>query len=240
MTIYLNDKTANGNNLTNSGAAESSNTPFGSSTYSADLEASESDYLVITDANQTGLDLTTALTIEFWIKPESYQGIEKIVHFVSKSAAGGKSYAVVNYQGNASQYFGLWIGDASTQDQFTAYSHQPTTGEWHHYAVTWDGSNKHCEIYRDGSSVSSQVGSNVSSIADTSYDLMIGARGDGDTTTYHDGLIDEIRIWNDVRTPTEISQNYNHELRGNEANLVAYWPFEIRTTTGTGFVTTFM
>ena len=38
-----------------------------------------------------------------------------------------------------------------------------------------------------------------------------------------DGLIDEVRIWNDKRTSTEISNNYQTQLNGNEAGLVAYW-----------------
>ena len=38
-----------------------------------------------------------------------------------------------------------------------------------------------------------------------------------------DGKIDELRIWNDARTVTEIKSNIFKELDGNEANLTAYY-----------------
>ena len=39
------------------------------------------------------------------------------------------------------------------------------------------------------------------------------------------GLIDELRIWDDLRTPTEVSTNYEAELdmTAAPANLVGYW-----------------
>ena len=37
------------------------------------------------------------------------------------------------------------------------------------------------------------------------------------------GKIDEIRIWNIVRTESEIRQNMNRHLNGNEPGLVAYY-----------------
>ncbi|HOS41940.1 MAG TPA: hypothetical protein PLG31_19595, partial [Spirochaetota bacterium] len=39
------------------------------------------------------------------------------------------------------------------------------------------------------------------------------------------GRIDDVRIWSDARSDVEIAANYNAELVGNEAGLVAYWKF---------------
>ena len=39
------------------------------------------------------------------------------------------------------------------------------------------------------------------------------------------GDIDEVRIWSVVRTAAEIAADYDHELQGNEAGLVAYYKF---------------
>ena len=43
--------------------------------------------------------------------------------------------------------------------------------------------------------------------------------------TTFDGLIDEVRVWNDIRSGAEISANYQQQLTGSEANLVGYWRF---------------
>ena len=40
-----------------------------------------------------------------------------------------------------------------------------------------------------------------------------------------DGNLDEVRIWNTVRTQAEIQANMNTELTGSEINLVAYYNF---------------
>lgn len=44
-------------------------------------------------------------------------------------------------------------------------------------------------------------------------------------TQLYDGNIDEARIWNIARTSTEIQNNYNNELVGNETGLIAYYDF---------------
>jgi hypothetical protein len=43
---------------------------------------------------------------------------------------------------------------------------------------------------------------------------------------YFLGAVDEIRIWNVVRTPTELQSNMHTRLAGNEPGLVGYWRFD--------------
>ena len=40
-----------------------------------------------------------------------------------------------------------------------------------------------------------------------------------------DGDIDEVRVWNDIRSEAELDDNYLTELVGDEANLQGYWKF---------------
>ncbi len=53
-------------------------------------------------------------------------------------------------------------------------------------------------------------------------------RGDPDYSggEYFDGSLDEIRIWNQARSPSEIQAAATAPLAGTEAGLVAYWSFE--------------
>ena len=39
-----------------------------------------------------------------------------------------------------------------------------------------------------------------------------------------EGQIDDIRLWNTARTPSEIQDNMHKALTGNEVGLVGYWP----------------
>ena len=53
--------------------------------------------------------------------------------------------------------------------------------------------------------------------------MIIGSRAD--LFTKMKGSMDELRIWNDARTITEINDNMNKELSGTEAGLVGYYRF---------------
>lgn len=82
---------------------------------------------------------------------------------------------------------------------------------WHHLEVTWDGSTSasNVKFYLDGvlsanNSATSGVGNRVS---DASQSLYIGNSSDGAHT--FDGYIDDVKIYNYVRTPAQIAWEYN-------------------------------
>ncbi len=86
--------------------------------------------------------------------------------------------------------------------------------QWHHIAISYSNDRNISNIYIDGSLDKNQTG-------ETSFqgNLTIG----GDAV-----LIDEVRIWNTERTPTQISNNKNQQLEGNESGLIAYYNFDER------------
>jgi hypothetical protein len=43
---------------------------------------------------------------------------------------------------------------------------------------------------------------------------------------YYNGLLDEVRVWNVVRTAAEITATMRQRLSGTEAGLVGYWRFD--------------
>ncbi|KAA3598384.1 MAG: T9SS C-terminal target domain-containing protein [Calditrichaeota bacterium] len=100
-------------------------------------------------------------------------------------------------------------------------------GKWHHVAFTFedDGSP-------DVTDVKLYVDGNLETIT-VSADEPINTSGSGNlqiakdpTGRYFGGLIDEVRIWSDVRTQSELQENMNKILNGNEANLEAYYNFD--------------
>ncbi len=104
------------------------------------------------------------------------------------------------------------------------------TDTWYHITGVFDASAG-MKIYINGVlDASLSTTGNLNSTS--SQNFIIGSYNDG-TARYFDGLMDEIRVWNDARTETEIRQNMYRELPNpsGEANLVAY--YKLNETSGT-------
>ena len=189
-------------------------------TYSTDLERDNNQYWSITDANQTGLDITGDMTIELWVKPETIVGVGEKQRLVTKWDTSNKSYSFQLGEGTIEVNI---TSDGSTANLKTV-TWSPSTGTWYHLAVSYDASAGSATFYLNGSQQGTTQTGLPTSIYDGTASVLIGETSDaGDQSV--DGLIDEVRIWNDIRTSTEIADNYQKELTGSEANLQGYWKF---------------
>ncbi|MFY0600829.1 MAG: T9SS type A sorting domain-containing protein [Cyclobacteriaceae bacterium] len=103
------------------------------------------------------------------------------------------------------------------------------TGEWYHIAFTYSGSSSASGIktYLNGVLQTQVPGSSGSYTAmeNTSSAVEIGTINSGGSTNF-DGLIDEVRIWNEERTQSEIQNNIYQSVIGNESGLIAYYRFD--------------
>lgn len=109
-------------------------------------------------------------------------------------------------------------------------------GEWHHVAVVWDyssGTSGTGKIYVDGvdDTLSSTYYANIND--NTGNTLKIGRPNYGEARNHFSGQIDEVRVWNEARSATEISENYNQPLTATETGLVGYWNFNEGSVNGT-------
>ena len=189
-------------------------------THSLDLESSSSQYASITDASQTGLDITGDLTIEAWIKFESLPITNTASEIVAKmqgTGVGSYKFSFFN-SGGVGQVLALYIDDGTIEVKFTTF--EPSLDRWYHVASTFNASTSDIKFYVDGSLIDTVTGTSTS-IQNSTEPLRIGAATNN--SNYFDGLIDEVRVWNDVRTESEIQDNLGVELVGNEANLQGYW-----------------
>lgn len=194
-------------------------------TYSIDLERSSSQYLSITDASQTGLDLSGDNTFELWIKIETLPTAGQVFQLVNKDDATNRSFNfyLINESGTYKLQSFYFQGGAYG---YYSLSYSFSANQWYHIALSFDVSNSlgtECVFYINGASQGNGTGfsNDITAISNTSAPFEIGNMSG--QTRYFDGLIDDARIWNDVRTAQEISENYQKELVGNETNLVAYW-----------------
>ncbi|MEM9818787.1 MAG: LamG-like jellyroll fold domain-containing protein, partial [Cyanobacteria bacterium P01_D01_bin.6] len=153
------------------------------------------DRVVIADAD--ALDLSNTLTLTTWVKADHFgdwnglivKGDQDIAYGLALASDGGLSFTA-NY-GSLSGAVGSddWLSNGTI-----------TAGQWHHVAVTYDGSN--IQFYIDGQLDSSFAKSNLT-FGNSDAGLLLGADLAG---THFDGVLDDARVYNRALEIGEIEQ----------------------------------
>lgn len=175
----------------------------------ADFEAGDSDYLSITDASQSGLDLTGDVSVSFWITPESQPATNSQYSIVSKynSATANRSYDFAYRDVSSTKYFRfVSTTTGSTNFNILDVAYTMSNATTYHVVMTFDASAATMELWVNGSSQGTATGS-FTSIYNGSSDFRIS--GLGNSTSFFDGVLDEVGIWSKVLTSSEISDLYN-------------------------------
>lgn len=199
-------------------------------THSMDLERSSSQHLSIADTS--ALDIAGDMTIEAWVKRES-TGTHTIVCKMDGGAgSSGRSYCLT-LELTGANAIDFLISNGSTH-HWGSVSQAVSTGSWHHIAVVYTASAGSVEFFYDGSSLGTQTGY-PTSINNSSETFRIGINGDSGSVgvDYFDGLMDDVRLWSIARTSTEISDDMDIELNGNETGLNGYWKLNNSLTDST-------
>jgi len=227
MALNLLDITTNHNDLTNIGATDSSDTPFVASTDSAALASASQQYLKTTSYSATYEP--SSLTIEAWIKPVAVNVRGDIVAHNSSAASFNASYLFTLGLTNSKVSGYFQNGSAGVNIDSTS---SITAGVWTHVALTYDGTT--AKIYINGNSTADNTLTLNEAIFYSGSNLLsIGANiQGGGPEQYFNGNIDEVRVWNTIRTGVQINANYNIRLTGSESGLVAYYPFETLSSGG--------
>ncbi|MFB2935268.1 LamG-like jellyroll fold domain-containing protein [Aerosakkonemataceae cyanobacterium BLCC-F154] len=169
------------------------------------------DYITATD--NLNLQITT-YTVEAWIKPDipldPWQGI------IGKP---GRSFNIwLNSNGFIHHRFHTSLSTSAGSPDTPNGS--ITWNQWHHIAITNDGTT--AKTYINGKLI--VQGPTGGSLVVDKTPLYIGRSLDGTNTNYFKGQIAEARIWKVARTEAEIQADMDKRLTGKEANLVAYYP----------------
>lgn len=221
------DYTANNNDLTdNNTVASSADAQEGS--LSADFERDNSESLSITDAAQTGLDITGNISICLWVKPESTPAQDR--SFIGKWNASGNQRSYVFQVTTAGVIDGILSSNGTATTRATGAS-SLGTGAWRHLAMVYNGTD--IRLYLDGnldSNGASNPAAYTGGIFNGNADFRIGAHGTT-VTQFFDGLIDEVAVFNRALSSTEISDIFNNgiqdvqpfHLRGNQVPFLRQW-----------------
>ncbi len=167
---------------------------------------------------QNGQALNGDLTISFWIKPDNLSG-EQTVIFNGREFSVGLSNSQIRYKHSDD-----CCGYDNTVD--FVFPGNLELGNWTYVAITRSTSNRTLDFYLNGNFVQSQTyGGNVAQPGDNSTDLVFGAGKNGSWANFK-GALDEIKIWNAIRSMDELRQDQVCYPSGNEPDLKAYYDFE--------------
>ena len=194
--------------------------------YSTDLETSSTQYW--SNAASTTLALKSNITIESWFKFETLPSSGNTMWLVEKkSEAVSDDFAIyalyiVNSAGTYSFAMRTTNGsDNSNQDDSVTFS--PTTGTWVHLAVTRSSTGT-IKFYVNGAQQGAdQTGYNGVLAGQTNKPFYIGHYRAAEHRGF-DGLINDFRLWDVVRSTTEINDNKsNCSLSNSATNLISRW-----------------
>lgn len=189
-------------------------------THSLDLESGSSQYASITDGSQTGLDLSTDFTIEGWFNFESKPTSGNIMYMVAKwNTSSQRAYALQLWNDTGTMKLLLSTSDDGSVAANITSNWDPTLSTWYHVAVAYDLSAGQAFMYVDTSSIGTPTGGDTV-LHNSTGDFTLGSVAGGGS--YYDGLMDEVRVWSDIRTAGEISANWKTESPAGN-NLQGHW-----------------
>jgi hypothetical protein len=141
------------------------------------------------------LNIINEITVEAWIKPSVTSGVSTIVR---KSVNDDYQYRLCLYNGKLKGNLRLSGGAKSVVGNSALVA-----GTWYHVYMTYDGTN--LKLYING-----DLDGSVSATGTICYDTLALTIGRGDAyTSYFNGIIDEVKIYNYSMTSAEIElRNY--------------------------------
>lgn len=167
--------------------------------------------------------LTNTLTLEMKVRFNDVSGQQNLAALFGESTDHG----LIPYMSSGT--FKTLVSDmADSSPTLTLDSGVTVAADtWYHLAVTYDGTTANYYVDGDLKATGSISGLTLASQAQK---LVLGGNPLADPR-YNQGvevkgLIDEVRVWSDVRTAAEIRANKDQQLAGSEGNLEAYYRFD--------------
>jgi|GEM_PF-1300837 len=199
---------AGSNTLTNDNGATYSS---GLINNAVNLSATSTQWLSVTDASSTGLDLNDVdFTVSTWVKYASAPTQPGYPLFAKYSCCGDthtEGY-VADIETDATGpllYFFMRNSSETPTSGIIRWDSGATVGTWYQLVTVYSNSTGTLKFYVNGSLIGSASG--FSGIQDTPTDFTIGSKASGGT--YTDGTIDEFGVWNSALTDEQIAALYN-------------------------------
>jgi len=197
------------------------------------VQTDTTNYLQANDADVGDLDFgaTQNFSVEFLMKHTG--GAQSAKTVLGKRTGTAAGWTVLFFE--TSGDLGLRLEDTtSTLVAVNITNAIPNDGSWHHVAFTVDRTGDQLRVYID----TVEDGGSPFSISTLTAALDAGTSpfrvftNSDNSLRWENGLIDEVRIWDDIRTSTEIGDNDQKELdmTQTQANLIHYWQMNGKTS----------
>jgi hypothetical protein len=181
--------------------------------------------------NLNVLDLHSNGTITAWIKPIDAGSNRYFLTYADNN--GIYNYIAFGIRTSSGLLQLASRGTTASDDYVIASIASMSFNDWNHISITSDGVNYKMYINgidsgitvlsNDGGSLSD--GGWFSDVSAGAERLTIGQFGRDTDTNFFNGQISNVAIYNDVRTPSEIKQDFlNGYIDTTDPNLVSYWP----------------
>lgn len=166
-----------------------------------------------------------AITVEFWNYVKSDEVQNSIAFMFADKDGKAQSRTLCHAPwGDKNLYWDCGGHDWSLKGRLST-GYTPYLNKWTHIALVsagTKGSSQYQAIYINGELIVQHETSPA--VTDSLTRLLIGGPSD-DTKIFHEGLIDEFRVWNRVRTKDEIKRDMYAQMIGDEPGLVACFNF---------------
>lgn len=206
------------------------------------------DYVTFGSAGGLGVTNFTLETWFYWTgsgactTTGSTQGLQNVIPLIAKGRPDGTdgTNKDINYFLGIDCSTGVLAVDFEDTASGTNHPYKgtlaATSNAWHHAAVTYNSTTGLYILYLDGNVAgTTDIGDSIIPRSDSTCPTSLGTLIDsaGVNAGYFQGVIDEARIWNVVRTQTQILSEINYEITSG-TGLVARWGMD----EGTGITIT--
>ncbi len=205
LTDNQSNVTANTGTINNAATWEASGC-FAGPRYALDFDGTD-DFVSISN----GVILGTTFSQEMWIYPIDVSEVYRAILGNETGSTFTRPPCV--YQYGKKLHFGF--GDNSNWNSDITANDVLTINTWNHLAFTFDGTTY--LVYVNGRLVYTSLCASGKTPSGSALSLI------GKLDNYYVGKIDELRIWNVVKTETQIRESMMCNLAGNESGLQAYF-----------------
>jgi len=175
--------------------------------YGAEADFGVSDRLRITDAAQTGLDITSSFTMSCFVDFDNTTStqLHGIMGKYHSDAVNDRAY-LVWYKATTPRKLAFLVSNDGTATTECAYSVDLTANTTYHVAARFDDDANELELFLDGVSVAGPT-SHTTGISDEPADFSLGWSGfSTGASNFLDGQMSAAGIWNRALTDAEITE----------------------------------